>query len=115
MSAVRVAAVALLLGVPAILTLISAVGVLAMRDPYQRLHFVAPPALSAFLVAAALAVDGAGPAAWIKAAIVAVLLNLINGIVTHATARAAFVCKHGKWPPDPGEAASVKDRREGGG
>ncbi|APR80471.1 Hypothetical protein A7982_05818 [Minicystis rosea] len=99
--------VAVILAVTTIITAISAVGVLAMRDPLQRLHFVAPPATVPFLVVAALAIDGAGMDAVIKALFVAVLLTLINGIVTHATARAAFVSEHGAWPPAPGEATDV--------
>jgi multisubunit Na+/H+ antiporter MnhG subunit len=105
---VREVAVVILVAVSAILTALSSVGVLAMRDPYQRLHYIAPPAISAFLLVAALALDDAGAEACIKGLLVAVLLNVSNGILTHATARAAFVHQRGKWPPDPGEATPVE-------
>jgi multisubunit Na+/H+ antiporter MnhG subunit len=107
----RDAAVAVILALSVLVTAISAIGVVAMRDPFQRLHFMAPPATVSFLVVAALAIDGAGAAACVKAILVAVLLTAINGILTHATARAAFVTDRGRWPPDPGEA---EDAREGG-
>lgn len=112
MSAARLVAVAVLLGVTAVLTLISAVGVLVMRDPLQRLHFMAPPATSAFLVVAALAIDGAPAELWIKAIIVAILLMSINGVLTHATARAVYVHDRGHWPPSPEEIDAGE--REGG-
>jgi multisubunit Na+/H+ antiporter MnhG subunit len=112
-SVAREVLVFVLLGVAAVVTVISAVGLLAMRDPLQRLHFMAPPATSAFLVLFALAVDGAGPAALIKGSLVAVLLSLINGIVTHATARAVFVHDRDRWPPRPGEARVVDGEEEG--
>lgn len=126
MSVARAVAVAILVAVSAILTAVSSVGVLAMRNPYQRLNYMAPPAISAFLLVAALALDGAGADACIKALFVAVLLNLSNGILTHATARATFVHQRGHWPPDqhdsesatrpssdPGEATPVKGGEEG--
>ncbi len=97
----HVAAVALAL-VAASLTLASAVGVAAMRDPYQRLHFVAPPAtLAASLVALALWLDGAGPSAGVQGTLSALLLAAMTGVLGHASARAFFVREHGGWPPRP--------------
>lgn len=115
MSLAREIAVAVLLGVAGLTALISSVGVLAMPDPCQRLNFIAPPANAAFLVLAALVIDGAEPEAWIKTTVVTVLLALMNGVVTHATARAVFVHVHGKWPPDPGRAGSPPGSGDGRG
>ena len=115
MSLAREIAVAALLGVAGLTTLLSSVGVLAMPDPCQRLHFIAPPANAALLVLAALVVDGAEPEAWIKTAVVAALLALMNGVVTHATAHAIFVRARGKWPPEPGDAREPSGGKDGGG
>lgn len=92
-------AVALLAGAAAV-ALISAVGALAMRDAFQRLHFIAPPAtLSSFSVAVAALLDEPQKQAGAKALVVALLLVVMNAVVSHATARAAFVRRHGRWPP----------------
>jgi multisubunit Na+/H+ antiporter MnhG subunit len=111
-SVVREIAVVLLLGVSAIVTALSAVGVLAMRDPWQRLHFIAPPALSVFPVVAALALDGAGLAASLEALLVAVLLVSNGAVLSHAIARAVFAHTRGRWPPAPGDVAAVNDEED---
>jgi multicomponent Na+:H+ antiporter subunit G len=100
MAALHVAA-AVLAAVAVLVTLASAVGVWAMRDPFQRLHFLAPPAtIGAALLALAIALDG-GALAAVKPALVLALLTALNGVVSHATARAAFVRRRGAWPPAP--------------
>jgi multicomponent Na+:H+ antiporter subunit G len=93
-------AVAVLLGVAALVAVLSAVGVAVMRDPYQRLHFIAPPAsISALLVVVALFVYEPQKQAALKAFVVAFVLYFMNAVVTHATARAHFVRENGTWPP----------------
>ncbi|HEY7956935.1 MAG TPA: monovalent cation/H(+) antiporter subunit G [Polyangia bacterium] len=80
---------AILAGLAVALNLASAVGALAMRDSYQRLHFLAPPASIAplfFAIALFFGVHDKQPA--LKMLVVAVVLNAVNGVVTHATARA---------------------------
>lgn len=67
----------------------SSLGVLVMRDPYQRLHFLAPIASVSpicFTVALFFGESDKQPA--LKMLLIALLLNLVNGVVTHATARA---------------------------
>ncbi len=105
MSALGVAAGVLAVAAAA-LTLVCAVGVAAMRDPYQKLHFIAPPAtLASFVLALAVALQAREAQATLKALLVAVLLTAANGVVSHATARAAFVRRHRHWPPRRDEAA----------
>lgn len=84
--------VAVLLALAVGLCVLCAFGALVMRDPLQRLHFLAPPAsLSAFLVVAAVLIyDHHDWQAAMKTLLVAVMLTLINAVVTHATARAAL-------------------------
>jgi monovalent cation/proton antiporter MnhG/PhaG subunit len=84
--------VAILLFLSFALTLLCAIGVLVMRDPLQRLHFIAPPAsLSAFFVVAAVLVQEHSWQSATKVLLIAMLLALVNGVATHATARAALV------------------------
>lgn len=103
MSVARTVAVWTLLGLAALVTLVSSIGVVAMREPLARLHYVAAPASASFLVLAAQLVDGADRASCVKMLVLSLVLALLNGVVTHATARAAFVHARGKWPPDPPE------------
>lgn len=88
----------------AAIVLLSAIGLWSMRTPFQRLNFVAPPAcISGFLVLAAVALDEKENQGWMKCAVVALLLFLMNGVVTHATARAAWIRRTGHWPPREGD------------
>ena len=97
-----------LVGPAVLLTIVSAIGALAMRDPFQRLHFIAPPAtLSAFAIAIAALYDGKGLQPGGKALVVAVVLTVMNGVATHAIARAAWVRGIGRWVPEPERADQV--------
>lgn len=90
--------VAVLLGLMVMLTLISAVGVMVMRDPLQRLHYVAPPAtLGALLLTVAVFLDEPQKQAGLKTLLVTVVLSLMNAVVTHATARAVRIRELGRW------------------
>jgi multicomponent Na+:H+ antiporter subunit G len=105
------AVAAVLCAAAVLLTLACSVGVLVMRDAWQRLHFAAPPAtLGAALLTVAIAIE-AGPAAASKPFVVLLLLTALNGVVTHALARAAFVRSRGGWPPSSDAGAS----KPGGG
>ena len=85
-------AVAVSLFLAVALTFCCSIGVLVMRDPLQRLHFIAPPAsLSAFLVVLAVLAQEHSWASASKVLLVALLLAVVNGVATHATARAALV------------------------
>ncbi len=90
---------AVLAGLAVLVSLMSAAGLLVLSDAWQRLHFVAPPAtLSAALLTAAIALES-GPKAAVKPFLVTLLLTALNGVVSHALARAAYVRRHGEWPP----------------
>ena len=93
-------AVDILLGVAVVVAILSSIGIAVMRDPYQRLHFISPPAsVSALLVTAAIFLGEKQKQAGAKAALVAFLLYFMNAVITHATARAHFVREKGTWPP----------------
>jgi multicomponent Na+:H+ antiporter subunit G len=85
--------VAALLVVGVGVTLVSCLGVLAMRDAYDRLHFTSPATTIAPLAIAA----------GIKALLVALLLLVTNPVLTHATARAGRIRQFGEWTVQPGE------------
>jgi len=80
--------------------LAGAVGMLLMRDPYQRLHYMALPcSVSAWLVATAVIVAEKQKRAGLKVVLIAAVLFAINAVVTQAIARAAWVRSEGQWPP----------------
>ncbi|HET9596336.1 MAG TPA: monovalent cation/H(+) antiporter subunit G [Anaeromyxobacteraceae bacterium] len=84
----------------AFLAVACGIGVLVMRDPWQRLHFSAPPAtLGAALLALAIALES-GPRAALKPLLVVLLLTVQNGVVTHALARAVWIRRCGPFPPE---------------
>jgi len=87
-----------LLGVGIAAVLLSCVGVLAMRNVFDKLHFTAPAAtVGAFAIALAIVVKEGWSPASLKAVLVFVLLAVTNPVVTHATARAARIRQFGHW------------------
>lgn len=93
--------VSLLLGLCVFFALAGALGLLVMRDAYQRLHYLTLPcAVSSGLLALAVLLHE--PRAAAKVFLVALVLFAMNAVVTQATARAIWVRKEGRWPPkDP--------------
>ncbi len=105
----RTVVVWVLLAAAALVTLLCSVAVAAMRSPLQRLHFIAPPTtLSAAFVTIALFIDEHDKDACGKAVLVTIVLTMMNGVATHATARAARIREHGTWVPVPGEHVPVR-------
>jgi len=91
-------AVAVLLGFGVAVTWLSCLGVLAMRDPYDRLHYTGPAAvLAPVAIAAAVVLEERLSAAGIKAVLVALVLVVTNPVLGHATARAARIRQFGEW------------------
>lgn len=95
MTTAQAIVVDVLVAVAVTLSLLSAVGAMVMRDAYQRLHYLAPPSsVAPFLLTVALFVGEPDRQAGFKMLLVLVLLNAVNGVVTHATARAARIRDH---------------------
>jgi monovalent cation/proton antiporter MnhG/PhaG subunit len=91
-------AVAVLLAVACASVVLTALGVLFSRNVYERLHYLAPAATVGVVAVAAAVVTREGvQQAGIKAVLAAVVLFLMNPILTHATARAARVHQQGYW------------------
>ena len=100
----------ILLCAAALLVLVCAIGVAVMPDPYQQMHYISPPAtLSILLVAAAVFVSRQ-IASGIKTLLLALVLMLMNGAVTHATARAARIREHKRLSPHPREGVPIIGR-----
>jgi monovalent cation/proton antiporter MnhG/PhaG subunit len=94
----------ILLGCAVAIVLLCALGLVIMRDAYQRLQFATPVvSLSALLIAIAVFLEDSDPSARIKTVIIMVVLFPMNGILSHATARALRIKQVKHWPVDPTE------------
>jgi monovalent cation/proton antiporter MnhG/PhaG subunit len=101
---------ALLLGLAVLIVWLSALGTLIMRDPFERLHYMAPvSSLGAMAVAAAIALDGSVSHAGSKALLAALVLSITNPAVSHATARAARIRQFGHWVIQSDEKKTVAE------
>jgi multisubunit Na+/H+ antiporter MnhG subunit len=104
--------IAILLAAAVLVTIVSVVGLLAMPDPYQKLHYLGPVAsISALCVTAAVLLREGLNQAGVKALFVAAVLLLMNAVLSHATARMSRIREFGAWEPQPGE--HVREERAG--
>jgi monovalent cation/proton antiporter MnhG/PhaG subunit len=86
------------------------VGVLLARNPYDRLHFTGPASTIAPVMFALAVILDEGPVtqAGVKSVLTAVALLVLNGVLVHATARAARIREHGTWRLLPEEREGVE-------
>ena len=98
-----VAAVLLLCG--GAIELLAVLGLCAMRDVYDRLHYVALAGFGAFLVACAIVVRESFSLIGDKALLVAVILLLSGPVLVHTTLRSFRIREHGDW------RAGIEDTR----
>lgn len=96
--------VVILLVVGVVAVLVSAVGVAAMTNVFDRMHYLAPASMIApvAVAAAVIAREGLSPAG-IKAVLVAVVISGTSPALTHATGRAARIRELGRWAPTDDE------------
>ena len=100
-----------LLAVGVVLCLLCAVGVLVMRDAYQRLHFTTPvAAVVTVLLSAAVWLEDSDWQARIKSVIVAGMLLGMNSVVCHVTARGLRVRERGGLAVDRDEPVAEAGR-----
>lgn len=93
-----------LLAVAAGAALLSSLGILMLRDFYERLHYMGPTgSLGAAAIVASLLLNGSLSSASVKVIMVGVLLVISNSVLTHATARAGRIHQLGDWKPQKGE------------
>jgi monovalent cation/proton antiporter MnhG/PhaG subunit len=91
----RQVAVAVLLTLGVGVELACCVGVLVMRDAYDKLHYTAPATtIGSLAIAAAVVVSAPLSQAAVKALLVFLALLVTNPVLTHATAR---VRQLGAW------------------
>ena len=99
----------ILLGLAVLVVLLSSVGILVMRDVYQKLHFVTPVSLVAPLLVAVAVLIQSGWSIRSTQTWLALLLVVIAGpVLSHATIRAARIRATGDWPG----AEAVPDHTE---
>lgn len=98
----REIAVDVLLAVTALACWVGVLGVIRMRDPYQALHYLGPPAIvgEGALTVAVFVETGLSQASW-KCAIILIVLVFSNSVGTHAAARAFRDREKGHWEPRP--------------
>jgi len=106
-------AIEMLLAFAVAITLASVAAMVCMRDAYQRMHYIAPPAsLSAIFITIAIFLQqGLKPESF-KAAFIVVTLVCMNAVVTHAAARAFRIAETKNWQPKPGEEVPIKAQDE---
>jgi multicomponent Na+:H+ antiporter subunit G len=98
-----------LLSIAVLITLASVLGMLRLRDVYQRMHYIAPPAsLSAMLITLAIFLQRGFKPESFKALFTTVVLIGMNSVVTHATARAFRIADTKGWRPKKGEEVPIQ-------
>jgi monovalent cation/proton antiporter MnhG/PhaG subunit len=100
----RVVASAALMVLGVGIELASCIGVLVMRDVYDKLHYTAPATtLGALAIAGAVLLRTPLVPFGVKALLVALALLVTNPVLTHAIARAARIRRYGAWTTQPDE------------
>jgi multisubunit Na+/H+ antiporter MnhG subunit len=90
------------------LELLSVIGVVAMRDVYDRLHYVGLAGFGALLVSGGIVVRESFSLIGDKALVTAGVLVLFGPVLVHATARSIRIRQQGDW------RAGIEDHREDG-
>ncbi len=107
-----------LLGLAVLIVITASVGVLVMRDPYQKLHYVTPAALVAPALVALAVLVQMGLYENTGETCLALLFMVIAGpFLSHATIRAIRVREKGDWrlvKAAPGHKAARRDKAPAG-
>ena len=97
-------AITVLLAIAVTVALICTLGLVVMKDFYERLHYAASVStISMFCVLAAVVVQEGWGQATLKTIVIALVVLFMNSTLTHVTARADRVRKLGHWTADPKE------------
>jgi multicomponent Na+:H+ antiporter subunit G len=106
-------AIDVLVAVAVLITLVSVLGMLRLRDVYQKMHYIAPPAsLGATFITAAIFLQRGFKAESFKALFTTLVLIGMNTVVTHAAARAFRIAEVEDWHPQAGEEVPIKPSDE---
>ena len=103
----------ILLGLAVLIVIASAVGVLVMRDAYQKLHLVTPAALVAPALVALAVLVQYGVYENTGESFLALFFMMIAGpFIAHATIRAIRVREKGDWRPQHGGRAPAEEKEQ---
>ncbi len=91
------------------LLLLSALGVVVMRDPLDRLHFPAVSAAGALSVAIAVVVEKSFSLVGDESLLMTVFLVVVSPILTHAIGRAVRIMQRDDWRLGDDEAIDVEE------
>jgi multisubunit Na+/H+ antiporter MnhG subunit len=109
---IRQIAVDVLLGLAVTVTLASSLGVLAMRDAYQKLHYLTPLSIVApVLVGLAVLVQAGYSARSAQTWLAIGFLIIASPVLSHATIRAARIRAGGDWRTAADGGAGSEDQR----
>ena len=98
MTVVQEVVVDVLLALAVLLVLVSSLGVLVMRDVFEKVHYVTPAALVAPILVALAVTVGQGWSLNTTETWLAVAFMAVSGpVLAHATARAARIREQGDW------------------
>jgi monovalent cation/proton antiporter MnhG/PhaG subunit len=101
-----------LLGMAVALTILCCLGLMLMRDAYQRVHYSAPVVtISMLLVAIAVFIEESDSQARIKVTLIFVMMLVMNSILSHATARAIRIRQVGQLDPKGEEKIPVLENK----
>jgi len=90
------------------ITVASVLGMMRMKDPYQRMHYISPPAsVSAILITIAIFLQQGMKPESFKAVFITLVLIGMNTVVTHAAARAFRIAETRNWRPQDGEEVPI--------
>jgi monovalent cation/proton antiporter MnhG/PhaG subunit len=108
----RAVAVDIFLSLGVAVALLSAVGILFMRDAYQRLHYVTPMSLLApILIGIAILVQSGWSSRSAQTWLAIGFMVIASPYLAHATIRAARVRESGDWRlTKPKQADQAEDR-----
>jgi multisubunit Na+/H+ antiporter MnhG subunit len=99
-----------LLGLAVAVVISASIGVLVMRDPYQKLHFVTPAALIAPLLVTLAVLARTGLTENTGETCVALGFMVIAGpFLSHATVRAIRIREKGDWRPGRDGATATRE------
>ena len=104
-----VAAVVLLIAGGSI-ELLAVLGLCAMRDVYDRVHYVGLSGIGGLLIGVAIVVRESFSLIGNKTLLIAFFLIVSGPVLVHATARAARIRESGEWSIKEGERVKVVER-----
>lgn len=101
-----------LLGLAVAIVLASSVGILVMRDAYQKLHYVTPAALVAPVIVGLAVLAQSGLTLDTAETGLALVFVVIAGpFLSHATIRAARIRETGDWRAGAGQGSGSREDR----